>query len=58
MKLHVRAGDLIIVGGEAHKVIKISELDFAEKQKRRIPPSKIARQLVLDNQAEIVFLNC
>ena len=57
MKLNVRAGDLVIVANEAHKIVQISELNFEEKLNTKIPPQTIARRLTLNNKTELIFLS-
>ena len=56
MKLNVRAGDSVIVAGEIHKIVQISELSFEEKLNAKIPSQVIARRLALNNKTELIFL--
>lgn len=58
MKLNVRIGDVIIVRGESHKVVQISELNINEKLNMQIAPQTIARRLMLNDQSELIFLGC
>jgi len=57
VKLNIRAGDAVIVAGRPLKIAQISELDFEEKSKARIPPSAMARRLTLSDKTELVFLS-